>query len=59
MPKNSSAKYYQKNKERLQKTAFEKYQDISEGKKQQYGQKPHEHFPESSNAEKNASQIKA
>ena len=40
MPKNSSAKYYQENKERLQKKACERYQILSKEekeKKQQYG----------------------
>ena len=38
--KNLSAKYYQKNKERLQKKASGKYQNLyreEKGKKQQYG----------------------
>ena len=29
MPKHSSAKYYQENKERLEKKAREKYQNLS------------------------------
>ena len=40
MPKNLSAKYYQDNKERLQKKACEKYQIYlkkKKKKKQQYG----------------------
>ena len=40
MSKNSSAKYYQENKERLQKKFCERYQSLSKkekGKKQQYG----------------------
>ena len=40
MSKNSSAKYYQENKERLQKKICERYQSLSKkekGKKQQYG----------------------
>ena len=40
MSKNLSAKYYQKNKERLQKKARKRYQNISKEeneKKQQYG----------------------
>ena len=34
MSKNLSAKYYQENKERLQKKACERYQNISEEKKE-------------------------
>ena len=30
MSKNSSAKFYQKSKRKLQKTAHERYQDLSE-----------------------------
>ena len=40
MSKNLSAKYYQENKERLQKKARERYQNLSKEekeKKQQYG----------------------
>ena len=40
MSKNLSAKYYQDNKERLQRKARERYQNLSkekEGKKRQYG----------------------
>ena len=40
MSKNFSAKYYQENKERLQKKARERYQNLSKKekeKKQQYG----------------------
>ena len=40
MSKDSSAKYYQNNKERLQKKACERYQSLSKGgkgKKRQYG----------------------
>ena len=40
MSKNLSAKYYQENKERLQKKARERYQNLSKKekeKKQQYG----------------------
>ena len=39
MPKDSCAKYYQNNKERLQKKVCERYQSLSKeekGKKQQY-----------------------
>ena len=40
MSNNSSAKYYQENKERLQKNAYERYQFFSKEQKeknQQYG----------------------
>ena len=40
MPKNLSAKYYQENKERLQKKARERHRNLSKEekeKKQQYG----------------------
>ena len=40
MSKNFSAKYYQENKERLQKKACERYQNLSKEekeKKEQYG----------------------
>ena len=38
MPKELSAKYYQNNKERLQRKARERYQSLSKmKKKQQYG----------------------
>ena len=43
-PKDSSAKYYQNNKERLQKEAREKYQSLS--KKQQYGFEQYKNIPE-------------
>ena len=33
MPKNSSAKYYQENKERLQKKSLERYQSLSKEEK--------------------------
>ena len=33
MVQNSSAKYYQKNKKRLPKKAYERYQDLSEEEK--------------------------
>ena len=42
LSKNSSPKYYQKNKERLQKMARERYQNLSKEekeKKQEYGHK--------------------
>ena len=34
MPKNLSAKYYQENKERLQKTTRERYQNLSKEEKE-------------------------
>ena len=34
MPKNSSAKYYQENKERLQKKACERYENLSKEEKE-------------------------
>ena len=40
MSKNLSAKYYQENKERVQKKAHHRYQNLSKkekGKKRQYG----------------------
>ena len=40
MPKDSSAKYYQNNKERLQKKARERYQSLSkEGKENKHNNK--------------------
>ena len=36
--KDSSAKYYWDNKERLQKQARERYQNLSKEEKRQYGQ---------------------
>ena len=38
MPKHPSAKYYQKNKERLQNNAHEKYQNLSEKEKQRFAE---------------------
>ena len=49
MPKKLSTKYYQENKERLQKKAHERYQNLSkEGKekKQQYGRERYESLSE-------------
>ena len=49
LSKDSSAKYYQKNKERLQKKACERYQDLSEvekNKKPQYECKWYQNLPE-------------
>ena len=47
---NSSAKYYQHNKERLQKRTCERYQRLSnkekENKKQQYGREQYKILPE-------------
>ena len=47
---NSSAKYYQDNKERLQKRTYERYQCLSnkekEKKKQQYGREQYKILPE-------------
>ena len=47
---NSSAKYYQDNKERLQKRTCERYQRLSnkekEKKKQQYGREQYKILPE-------------
>ena len=47
MPKNFSAKYYQENKERLQKKACERYQNLSKEekeKKEQYGCEPYKNL---------------
>ena len=47
--KYSSAKYYQNNKERLQKKARERYQNISKEekeKKRQYGRERYKNLPE-------------
>ena len=49
MSRNFSAKYYQQNKERLQKKARERYQNLSKKekeKKQQYGRKRYKNFSE-------------
>ena len=49
MSKYSSAKYYQNNKERLQKKACERYQSLSkeeEEKKQQYACERYKNLPE-------------
>ena len=48
MPQNSSAKHYQKNKQRLKKVC-ERYQHLSEeekNKKQQYGHRQYLNLPE-------------
>ena len=47
--KNLSAKYYQENKERLQKKARKRYQNLSteeKGKKQQYGRERYKNLSE-------------
>ena len=49
MSKNLSAKHYQENKERLQKKAREKYQNLSEEEKEkklQYGRKGYKNLSE-------------
>ena len=49
MFKNLSAKYYQENKERLQKKAHERYQNLSKEekeKKQQYGRERYKNLSE-------------
>ena len=49
MSKNLSAKYYQENKERLQKKARKRYQNLSKeekGKKQQYGRERYKNLSE-------------
>ena len=44
MLKTLSAKYYKKNKERLQKNAREKYQNLSKEEKEKKLQHGHEHY---------------
>ena len=48
MSKNLSAKYCQENKERFQKKAYERYQNLSKEKKkeekQQYGRECYKNF---------------
>ena len=47
MSKNLSATYYQENKERLQKRARERYENLSkEKKKQQYGSERYKNLSE-------------
>ena len=49
MYENLSAKYYQENKERLQKKARERYQNLSKekkGKKRRYGHKRYNNLSE-------------
>ena len=49
MSRNSSAKYFQNNKERLQKTACERYESFSKEEKEkqlQYGRKQYKNLPE-------------
>ena len=52
MPRNPSAKCYQENKERLQKKARERYQNLSQEeklKKQQHGREPYKNLSENEN----------
>ena len=53
MSKNLSAKYYQENKERLQKKAHERYQNLSkeekEKRQQQYGCERYKNLSEDKN----------
>ena len=54
MSKNLSAKYYQENKERLQKKARERYQNLSKEekeKKQQYGHECYKNISENEKQE--------
>ena len=49
MSKESSAKYYQSNKERLRKKTHERYQSLSKGEKEkqwQYGREPYQSLQE-------------
>ena len=49
MSKNLSAKNYQENKEKLQKKAHERYQNLSKEekeKKRQYGHEQYKNLPE-------------
>ena len=49
MSKNLSAKYHQENKERLQKKAWERYQNLSKEEeeiKRQYGRERYKNLPE-------------
>ena len=47
LPNDLSAKCYRNNKERLQKQAREKYQSLSEEKKEQYGHEQRNNLPRS------------
>ena len=53
MPKNLSAKYYQENKERLQKKAPERCQNLSKEEKETKRQYVHERYKDLSEDEKN------
>ena len=53
MCKNSSAKYYQENKEKLQKTAHERCQSLSKGEKEKKQQYSCERYKNLSEDEKN------
>ena len=46
MSKDSSAKYYQNNKERLRKKACERYESFSKEKEWEYGCKRYKKLPE-------------
>ena len=49
MSKNLSAKYHQENEERLQKKAWERYQNLSKEEeeiKRQYGRERYKNLPE-------------
>ena len=52
MSKNLSCKYYQENKERLQKKACERYQNLSKEKKKKKQQHGCEHYKNLSEDEK-------
>ena len=53
MPKNLSAKYYQENKERLQKKARKRYQNLSKEEKEKKRQYGRERYKNLSGNEKN------
>ena len=58
--KNLSAKYYQENKERLQKKAVERSQNLSKeekGKKQQYSRKRYKNLSEEKKKERKKATI--
>ena len=44
MPRNLSAKYYEKNKERLQTKAHERYQNLTKKEKEKKQQYRREHY---------------
>ena len=52
MSKNVSAKYYQENKERLQKKTFKRYQNLSKEEKEKKSQYGHERYRNLSEHEK-------